>query len=122
MKIVSYDLAPFEMLVTLILKQATELEILNSLNDLIDKLEAKMVATDTELKNIAAKPMFRRVLESREVIPRTMECLKNAMRRELNGSIFFNTIGFRKNYSQNLRLDKKRDSITKTFLECSLEL
>ncbi|CAD6506424.1 BgTH12-07350, partial [Blumeria graminis f. sp. triticale] len=82
----TFDLVPFEPVATLILNQATDLEIWNSLILLVDELEKIMSATEDQLEELATESIYRRVLESSDGAQMNMEDLKQALSGELEGS------------------------------------
>ncbi|CAD6506428.1 BgTH12-07354 [Blumeria graminis f. sp. triticale] len=82
----TFDLVPFEPVATLILNQATDLEIWNSLILLVDELEKIMSATEDQLEELATESIYRRVVESSDGAQMNMEDLKQALSGELEGS------------------------------------
>ncbi|CAD6505694.1 BgTH12-01184 [Blumeria graminis f. sp. triticale] len=59
-KSTSFDLAPFEPLASLILTNATDIEIWKSLVQLVDTLESIFAFQEKKVENLAAKSIFRR--------------------------------------------------------------
>ncbi|CAD6501136.1 BgTH12-01390 [Blumeria graminis f. sp. triticale] len=117
MEATSFDLTPFEPIVKLILNHATDIEIWNSLMQLIDELETIMSATDDQLDDLATKSIYRRVVETHNGTQMNMEDLKEALSGELEGSVFVNVIGFWDKYFESERMKVERDILTKKYAE-----
>ncbi|CCU82701.1 serine/threonine-protein kinase Sgk2 [Blumeria hordei DH14] len=114
-------MTPFEPVANLILNHATDLEIWNSLMQLVDELVIIMSATDEQLDKLASESIYRRVVESHDGLQMKMEDLKQAMSGELEGSVFVNVIGFWDKYFESKRMKKQRDGLIEKFVELSAE-
>ncbi|VDB95245.1 Bgt-51928 [Blumeria graminis f. sp. tritici] len=97
----TFDLDPFEPVATLILNHATDLQIWNSLIELVDELENIMSATEDQLEELATESIYRRVVESPDGTQMNMDDLKQAISGELEGSVFVNVIGFWDKYFES---------------------
>ncbi|SZF00305.1 unnamed protein product [Blumeria hordei] len=118
---IEFDMTPFEPVANLILNHATDLEIWNSLMQLVDELVIIMSATDEQLDELASESIYRRVVESHDGLQMKMEDLKQAMSGELEGSVFVNVIGFWNKYFESERIKKQRDGLIEKFSELSEE-
>ncbi|CCU75490.1 serine/threonine-protein kinase Sgk2 [Blumeria hordei DH14] len=114
-------MTPFEPVTNLILNYATDLEIWNSLMQLVDELVIIMSTTDEQLDELATESIYRRVVESHDGVQMNMEDLKQAMSGELEGSVFVNVIGYWDKYFESKRMKKQRDGLIEKFLELSEE-
>ncbi|SZF00314.1 unnamed protein product [Blumeria hordei] len=118
---IEFDMTPFEPVANLILNHATDLEIWNSLMQLVDELVRIMSATDEQLDELASESIYRRVVESHDGLQMNMEDLKQAMSGELEGSVFVNVIGFWEKYFESERKKKQRNGLIEKFVELSEE-
>ncbi|CCU75438.1 serine/threonine-protein kinase Sgk2 [Blumeria hordei DH14] len=116
-----FDMTPFEPVANLILNHASDLEIWNSLMQLVDELVVIMSATDEQLDELATESIYRRVVESHDGVQMNMEDLKQAMSVELDGSVFVNVIGFWNKYFESERMKKQREGLIEKFVELSAE-
>ncbi|SZF00317.1 unnamed protein product [Blumeria hordei] len=116
-----YDMTTFEPVANLILNHATDLEIWNSLMQLVDELVVIMSTTDEQLDDLATESIYRRVVESHDGLQMNMVDLKQAMSGELEGSVFVNVIGFWNKYFESERIKKQRDGLIEKYLELSEE-
>ncbi|CCU81587.1 serine/threonine-protein kinase Sgk2, partial [Blumeria hordei DH14] len=116
-----YDMTTFEPVANLILNYATDLEIWNSLMQLVDELVILMSTTDEQLDDLATESIYRRVVESHDGLQMNMEDLKQAISGELEGSVFVNVIGFWNKYFESERIKKQRDGLIERYLELSEE-
>ncbi|SZF04640.1 unnamed protein product [Blumeria hordei] len=121
MRSIKFDMTPFEPVTNLILNHATDLEIWNSLMQLVDELVIIMSTTDEQLDELATESIYRQVVESHDGVEMNMEDLKQAMSRELEGLVFVNVIGFWDKYFEPKRMKKQRDGLIEKFLELSEE-
>ncbi|CCU76519.1 serine/threonine protein kinase domain protein [Blumeria hordei DH14] len=90
-------MAPFEPIARLILDHAPDLEVWQSLMQLVDTLESSIKKCDNQSNKLVANSIFRRVGANHRA-EKTMEELKESMRHELSGSVFMNDKGFWKKY------------------------
>ncbi|CAD6506437.1 BgTH12-07363 [Blumeria graminis f. sp. triticale] len=118
---ISFDMTPFEPVANLILNHATDLQICNSLMQLVDELKKIMSATEYQLEELASESIYRRVVESHDGAQINMEDLKQALSGELEGSVFVNVIGFWDKYFESKRIKVERDGLTKKFTELSAD-
>ena len=93
-----FELAPFVPLATLILNFASDVEVWQSLLELVDMLEKVIEGQEEKIENPVAKSMFRRAGITREWTKQTMLHLKMLLRQELMGSVFINVYGFCSKY------------------------
>ncbi|CCU83196.1 serine/threonine-protein kinase Sgk2, partial [Blumeria hordei DH14] len=120
-KYTSFDLAPFEPLASLILSNATDIEVWKSLLQLVDTLESIFASQDEKVKNPAAKSIFRRAGTTQDCTEQKMEKLKLLLRRELHGSVYLNVQGFWKKYFTNKSWVKNCIDLAKEFVKRSAE-
>ncbi|CCU82687.1 serine/threonine protein kinase domain protein, partial [Blumeria hordei DH14] len=97
METTPFDMAPFEPIARLILDHAPDLEVWQSLVQLVDTLESSIKESDNQSNKLVANSIFRRVGANHRA-EKTMEELKDSMRHELSGSVFMNVKGFWKKY------------------------
>ncbi|SZF03906.1 unnamed protein product [Blumeria hordei] len=97
METTPFDMAPFEPIARLILDHAPDLEVWQSLMQLIDTLQSSIKESDNQSNKLVANSIFRRVGANHRA-EKTMEELKKSMRHELSGSVFMNVKGFWKKY------------------------
>ncbi|CCU74485.1 serine/threonine protein kinase domain protein [Blumeria hordei DH14] len=117
----SFDLAPFEPLASLILTDATDIEVWKSLLQLADTLESIFASQEIKEENLAAKSIFRRARTTQACTEQKMESLKQLLHRELHGSVYINVQGFWKKYFTNkLWVDNCID-LAKEFVKRSTE-
>ena len=76
------------------MNDATYLEVWNSLMQLVGQLKTIMSATEDQFDELATGFIDRRVVESYDSAKINMKDLKQAMSRELEGSVLANMIGF----------------------------
>ncbi|SZE99255.1 unnamed protein product [Blumeria hordei] len=96
-----FELAPFEPLASLILTDATDVEVWKSLLLVVDTLESIFASQDSKVKNLSAKSIFRRAGTTQACTEQKMESLKLLLRREMHGSVYINVQGFWKKYFTN---------------------
>ncbi|VDB83504.1 Bgt-20301 [Blumeria graminis f. sp. tritici] len=119
-----FDLAPFEPLASLILSNATDIEVWKSLLQLLDTLESILASQEEKEekeKNIAAESVFRRAATTQASKDLKLEELKELLRRELHGSVFMNVQGFWKKYFTNKTWEDHCIDLAKEFVKRSGE-
>ncbi|SZF06422.1 unnamed protein product [Blumeria hordei] len=109
------DLAPFEPLARLILKNGSDLEVWQCLMHLVDTLEAIIKGPTDQPKKLAADSIDRRAGAPLDRAGKTMEELKESMRLELSGSVFTNVKGFRKKYFEKPKWSKQCRALSKEY-------
>ncbi|SZF03900.1 unnamed protein product [Blumeria hordei] len=120
----TFDLAPFEPLASLILSNATDVEVWKSLLQLLDTLEsilASQEGREEKVDNVAAESVLRRAASSQARKDLKLEELKELLRRELHGSVYMNVQGFWRKYFTNKTWQENCINLAKNFVRRSGE-
>ncbi|VCU41259.1 Bgt-50439 [Blumeria graminis f. sp. tritici] len=94
MKSATFDLVLFEPLASLILTNATDIEVWKSLLQFADTLELIFKSQEKKEESLDAKSVFRRAGTTQACTEQKMEKLKILLRKELHSSVYLNVQGF----------------------------